>query len=96
MGNIRVTPEELEGQAGKVRTEQGNIEASISMLQNQILDLGGRWEGAGSAAFQQLFEEWRTGAAQVKEAMTGISSLLTQGAQAYRQADESVKAATGH
>lgn len=96
MAGIRVTPEELEAQAAQVMSQAGQISQAISTLQSQVADLGSRWEGAGSAGFQQLFEEWRTGAASVHEAMSGISTLLNQGANAYRQADESVRASSGH
>ena len=96
MAGIRVTPEELETQAGQVTSQSEQVSQILSTLQGQVADLGSRWEGAGSAGFQALFEEWRQSATRVHEAMTGISSLLNQGAAAYRQADEAVRAGTGH
>lgn len=96
MAGIRVTPEELEAQAAQVTSQAEQVSQVLSTLQGQVSDLGSRWEGAGSTGFQALFEEWRQGALRIHEAMTGISSLLNQGAAAYRQADDAVRAGTGH
>jgi WXG100 family type VII secretion target len=62
----------------------------------QVQDLSGRWQGSGSAAFQQLFQEWQSGASMTQQGMEGIAKFLSQAAEAYAQTDSNVQSAASH
>ena len=93
MAVIRVTPEELESQAQQLLSGSQEVQAIVSKLMGQVNDLAGRWEGSGSGAFQQLFQEWTKGAQMTKEGMEGLHKFLGQAANAYRDTDNAIGSA---
>lgn len=95
MGFIKVTPDELRTQASQVSQGAAEVQALLSKLLGQVQDLAGRWEGAGSTSFQQLYDEWSKGADMTKQGMDGISKFLNDAAQQYEDVDTAV-AAAGH
>jgi WXG100 family type VII secretion target len=87
---LRVDPEELEAQAGKIETlasqfgidldtEKGNVEA---------MD----WDGQSREAFITMFEEARTQFKDVEEQIANIALLLRSAKDGLIDADEYVAA----
>jgi WXG100 family type VII secretion target len=93
MGFIKVTPEELRSQATQVNQGATEVQEILARLLGQVHDLASRWEGAGSAAFQQLYDEWQQGANMTKQGMEGIANFLNAAAQQYEDTDAAVASA---
>ena len=93
VGFIKVTPDELRTQASQVSQGASEVEGLLQKLLGQVQDLAGRWEGAGSSSFQQLYEEWSKGAQMTKQGMDGISKFLNDAAQQYEDTDTAVASA---
>jgi WXG100 family type VII secretion target len=93
VGFIKVTPDELRTQASQVAQGASEVEGLLQKLLGQVHDLAGRWEGAGSSSFQQLYEEWSKGAEMTKQGMDGISKFLNDAAQQYEDTDTAVASA---
>ena len=93
MGFIKVTPEELRTQSEQVAQGAAEVQDILSRLLGQVRDLAGRWEGAGSASFQSLFDEWSRGADMTREGITGIASFLNSAAQQYEDVDVAISQA---
>jgi len=90
MAFIKVTPEELESQASQIANGAAQVDQLLTQLLNQVSDLAGRWEGAGSAAFQGTFDTWHKGAAMTKEGMDGMTRFLNSAATSYRDTDTAI------
>jgi len=95
MGFIKVTPEELRDQATQVASGATQVQEVLQKLLGQVHDLATRWEGAGSASFQQLYDEWSRGAEMTRQGMDGITQFLNSAAQQYEDTDAAI-AAAGH
>lgn len=92
MGYIKVTAEELDSISGQLRTAAGNINAENSRALGQVNGLvGAGWEGAASEQFNLLFNQWKTSADSVQQALDGISTLLSGAGAAYADAEERIK-----
>lgn len=95
MASIKVTSEELRSQGVRVSTGADDVNTLLTRLQGEVSDLAGRWEGAASGAFQDRFNTWQTSAQGVQRAMTDIATFLSQAADAYEQAEETIRQAAG-
>lgn len=93
MGYIAVTPEDLQTQSSQVAAGSQQVSDIVSGLMSQVSDLASRWQGSGSAAFQQLFDEWQQGALMTKQGMDGIAQFLSQASAAYAETDQKVQTA---
>jgi WXG100 family type VII secretion target len=90
MGLLKVTAEDLHQLAGSVARGSADIDQELSGLRGQLTPLASEWEGAASAKFQQLWDEWQKSAAGLREALDGIGKLLSSAADTYSQAEQSV------
>jgi WXG100 family type VII secretion target len=89
MGMIKVTSEDLQRQAVQIQQSSSRIEDELTALKSQIDTMtSGDWLGAASSQFQTLYTNWNTSATNMKQALDGISSLLTSTAQAYAQTEQ--------
>jgi len=89
-GLIKVTPEQLMQVSGQLNAGAGSIDATLAQLTSQVGPLGMDWAGVGQARFLELWAEWQRGGAQLREALTGIASLMTQAAGTYQSGDQGV------
>jgi WXG100 family type VII secretion target len=76
VGNIRVTPEQLQSIGAQLNAGAANIESINSQLQSQVAPLGSDWAGTAQVRFQALWEEWRRSAQGIQEALHGISQMM--------------------
>lgn len=89
---ITVTSEDLHNLSGQVSQGSAQIQDQLNALRNQVTAVvGTSWQGAASGQFHQLYEEWQQGAAQVKQALDGISKLLSTAGQQYQQTEDAIK-----
>ena len=90
MGLLKVTAEDLDQLASAVMRGSADIDQELNGLRGQLTPLATEWEGAASAKFQQLWDEWQKSAAGLREALDGIGQLLSTAASTYSQAEQSV------
>jgi WXG100 family type VII secretion target len=90
MTGIRVTPDQLQTLAGRVRTGAGTIDGELHSLAGSLAPLGGDWAGQAQAQFQALWADWQRNAKGLNEALQGIATLLQGAGAAYQQAEDAV------
>jgi WXG100 family type VII secretion target len=76
VGNIRVTPEQLQAISAQLNAGAANIESINSQLQSQVAPLGSDWAGTAQVRFQELWAEWQRSSRGIQEALHGISRLM--------------------
>ncbi len=90
---IKVTPEQLQALSAQVSRGSGEIEQQLGSLQGVVSPLvGGDWAGQAQAQFNALWDEWHRSATSLKQALDGISQLMTNAGSAYAQAEQSIAA----
>jgi 6 kDa early secretory antigenic target len=90
MGVLKVTSEQLASLSSQVGGGSAEIESQLGTLRSAVAPLATDWEGAASARFQELWDEWQKSAAGLKDALDGISRLLASAATTYRDAEDQV------
>ena len=96
MGIIKVTAEELQNLGQSIGAGSNSIQDQLARMQNEIQPLvGGDWEGAASARFGQLWEEWNRSAAGLKDALDGISQLLQHAGSQYQATEDAIRQSMG-
>lgn len=95
MARITVTSEDLHQQSSRVATGAQEVDAILSRLTGEIQNLASSWAGGASEAFQSRWQEWQTGAQQVREAMEGMGVFLAEAARAYEETEEQLRSAVG-
>lgn len=89
---IKVTAEELQSVSGQLNNAAASIMDENTRAMGQVTGLvGAGWEGAASGQFSTLFQQWKTGADQVHEALSGISQLLNSAGVAYEQTEDQIR-----
>lgn len=92
MGYIKVTAEELQSVSGQLNNAAAAILDENTRAMGQVSGLvGAGWEGAASTQFSTLFQQWKTGADQVQEALNGISQLLNNAGVAYASTEDQIR-----
>jgi WXG100 family type VII secretion target len=90
---IKVTPEQLQALSGQVSRGSGEIDRHLGSLQGVVSPLvGGDWAGQAQTQFNELWDEWHRSAISLKQALDGISQLMTNAGSAYEQAEQSIAA----
>jgi WXG100 family type VII secretion target len=91
MGLIKVTSEDLSSAATQLSTGSQEIDSQLSTMRNQVQSLvAGDWQGAASSSFESLYQQWNTSAANLREALDGISKLLANAATAYSTTEQQI------
>lgn len=95
MQQLKVTSSELTTLSGEVNGVAENVGSDFSALQSKVLGVATEWTGQAASSFQALYDEWNKGAAQIQEALAGISQLLSGAAATYDQAESQIKSSMG-
>lgn len=90
VGNIRVTPEQLQAIGAQLNGGAANIEQINSQLQSQVAPLGSDWAGVAQARFHELWAEWQRSSQGIQQALTGISQLMNQASVNYSDTEAAV------
>ena len=86
---VRVTPEDLRAVSSNLNTGADSINEQLGQMRNQVQGLvDGQWEGAASQSFRDMYEKWNTSAANLHEALMGISNLLGDTGNVYDQTEQ--------
>jgi WXG100 family type VII secretion target len=89
-GYIRVTPEQLNAASGRFTSGAQNINGTLGDLEREVGALGGEWAGQAQMRFQALYEQWRTSANALHDALTGIAQLTGQAGMAYADSEQAI------
>jgi WXG100 family type VII secretion target len=92
MGLIRVTSEDLASASAQLSSGSQEIDSQLAGMRNLVQSLvAGDWQGAASSAFDSLYQQWNTSAANLREALDGISKLLANAASAYANTEQQIQ-----
>ncbi|HZG94825.1 MAG TPA: WXG100 family type VII secretion target [Mycobacteriales bacterium] len=94
-GGIKVTPEQLAAVSGRVNTGASRVDGVLGELSSAVAPLGSDWAGAAQVRFQSLWDDWQRNARGLHDALTGISSLMSQAGSSYAQAEEQIASSFG-
>ena len=87
-GQIRVSPEVLQGRAREYGKASNDINAILSNLQTLQDTLRGEWEGQAFQGFDAQFNELKPKVQNFAELMQQINVQLDKTAQAMQQHDQ--------
>jgi WXG100 family type VII secretion target len=92
MSYVKVTSEELRGVAGQLDSAAQAINAENARAMGQVNNLVGQgWDGAASGQFHALFQEWKTSADRMQQALHGISGLLNNAGALYQSTEDQIR-----
>jgi WXG100 family type VII secretion target len=92
MALIKVTSEDLANASAQLITGSQEIDTQLSTMHNLVQDLvSSDWQGAASSSFESLYQEWNTSAANLREALDGISKLLANAASSYATTEQHIQ-----
>ena len=91
MALIRVTSENLKDTSARLTSGSTELEGSLAQLKSLVDSMGAEWEGAGSQAFAQLYDQFNTAGLQLRESLAGIATMLNQAAVHYDESEEQVR-----
>ena len=88
---MKIPVEQLHAVSRRLSSGSDDVEQQLQSMESEVNRLvDAEWDAAGSDAFRELFDQWRRGAAQVKEALDGISQMLASSASDYDERDQEV------
>ena len=87
----------LQSMAGQCRSEAADTAGRHATLSSSINTsvLDGWTDSQAAVQFSALYEQWRTSAQAVSDALTGMGGLLTAVAASYQQHEADVAARIG-
>ena len=92
MADIKVTSEELRNVSGNLSAGSGTVTEQLEAMKRQVDTLvASNWQGAASASFTDMYTQWNTSAGQLRDALTGISTMLSNSAQAYEDTERGLE-----
>jgi early secretory antigenic target protein ESAT-6 len=89
MTRYQVDSEAVLGATGSVRASISRIQAEVSGLHGQLVNLQGSWSGQAATAFQSVVVEWKATQQRVEENLAAINQALTMAAQQYAEIEAS-------
>ncbi len=88
MPAIKVMSEQLQSVSSPLQRGSEDVSQQLNSMESQVKALvDADWTGAASDSFRGLWDQWQTGAAQVKEALDGIPQMLGQAARTYEETE---------
>jgi WXG100 family type VII secretion target len=92
MSLIKVTSEDLANASAQLNSGSQEIDAQLGSMHSLVQELvAGDWQGAASSSFESLYQEWNTSAANLRQALEGISRLLSNAASAYASTEQQIQ-----
>jgi len=89
VSTLKVTSEQLQSVSSQLATGKEDVQQQLASMEAKVRGLvDSDWTGAASDAFRDLWDKWHSGAAQLRDALDGISSMLHQTAQAYQKTED--------
>ena len=91
MAQIVVTADELDQTAAKLDAGASDVLNQFQQLKAAVDNLvAGGWQGTASQSYEETYTKWNSGAQQVHDALTQISTMLKGAANTYRDTEQSL------
>ncbi|MGH9042032.1 MAG: WXG100 family type VII secretion target [Acidimicrobiia bacterium] len=91
MTTLKVTSEQLQSVSSQLQAGKEDVEQQLTSMETKVRSLvDADWSGAASDSFRDLWDKWHTGAAQVRDALQGISTMLNETAKAYQETEDAL------
>ncbi len=87
MASIKVSPEQLEGEAAHVKTQAGDLQSTLAALHSRLLGLTDVFTGAAQEAFTEKYDAWDGSAKQMMDALDQLGGFLDTAAKTIRDTD---------
>ncbi len=92
MALIKVTSEDLATVAAQLSSGSEEIDSQLARMRGLVQSLvSSDWQGAASSSFDSLYQQWNTSAANLREALDGISRLVANAATAYANTEQQIQ-----
>jgi WXG100 family type VII secretion target len=92
MALIKVTSEDLANASTQLSSGSQEIDTQLNTMHGLVQELvSSDWQGAASSSFESLYHEWNTSAANLREALDGISKLLANAASSYATTEQHIQ-----
>jgi WXG100 family type VII secretion target len=92
MALIKVTSEDLANASAQLSSGSQEIDSQLGTMHNLVQELvASDWQGAASASFESLYQEWNTSAANLRQALDGIAALLARAATTYAATEQQIQ-----
>jgi early secretory antigenic target protein ESAT-6 len=85
MTRYQVDSEAVLSATASVRATIGRLQAEVSGLHGQLLNLQGSWTGQAATAFQGVVTDWKATQQRVEENLAAINQALAMAAQQYAE-----------
>jgi early secretory antigenic target protein ESAT-6 len=89
MTRYQVDSEAVLSATGTVHASISRIQAEVSGLHGQLVNLQGSWTGQAATAFQSVVTDWKATQQRVEENLAAINQALTMAAQQYAEIEAS-------
>ena len=85
MTRYQIDSEAVVAATSSVQAAASRIQADVSGLHSQLLQLQGSWTGQASAAFQTVVADWTATQRRVEESLQLLNAGLAQAGQHYAE-----------
>ena len=91
MAKIRITPENLEGQAKTLRDYNASHAAEYGKMKTLVSNLVAEWEGEAQSAFKNSFDQRDSQFKKFEEDIEGFAKLMDEAARQMRDTENALK-----
>ncbi len=95
MGNIRLSPDEMNQKATEFNQQGEEFEACVEKMGGLVSALEQEWEGQSSQAFAQQFNDLRPSFQKTKELINDIAQQLRDVSEAMVSVDQEISQKIG-
>jgi len=88
MTSYQVDSDAVIAATSTMRSTIGRIEAEVTGLHGQLLNLEGSWTGAASVAFQTAVADWKAMQQRLEESLSGLNQALGMAGQQYADIEQ--------
>ncbi len=90
MTEIKLRASEARDMAQRVRQEASDATDQMNSLRSYLAGLTDSFTGQSQMAFDEAFTEWKTGADQMLNGLTGLGNFLTSAADTIEETDQTI------
>ena len=90
MAEIKLRADEARNMAEHVRKESATATDQMNSLRSHLMGLTDSFTGQSQMAFDEAFQQWKTGSDQMLEGLTGLGNFLTAAADTIEKTDQEI------
>lgn len=88
---FKVNSADLSSTAHQLHAGSEEIASRLSTMRGQVqLLIDNGWQGAAASSFGNLYHQWATSAQSLRDALDGISRLLSNASVAYATTEQHI------